>query len=594
MTHKNYFVWMVLLFSMLFSCSRVVSLDELKIDDRIRINQIGYYENAPKVVLVADSIEGEFFLVDTEGKVVFNGELEPQGKWDISGETLSRGDFSRFAKSGTYRIYISSLGLSPEFKIDEKLYGPAFKSSLKSFFYQRASMDLDSAYAGVWARKAGHPDTACVLHESTGKKGIISSPKGWYDAGDFGKYVVNAGITTGTLLSLYERFPGLVRDDFTGIPEGQNSKSDLLDEIKYELDWLKTMQDEDGGVFFKLAGLSWPGIIMPHQDTLGRYIIGKSTTSTLCFAAVMAQAGRLFVEYDSAYAKDCLERAKRAYRWAEGNPAVREPEEQGGSGGYGVLQHGWIDTTCAGSQYLVSGDGAYKDEFLWAAAELYISSGDEKYGSDVEKGISEMTFIDVPAWWDLQGMAYYSLLTASNSLKENIKDTVRNRILSVAEKHRAIINGNPYQIPYECFFWGSNASFMNIGTLFSYAYELTGDSAYFDALTRTVDYVFGKNPIGISYVTGHGHKYPRFVHHRQCGADGVEEPIAGFLTGGPNSLRQDDVEKVSWGAKYIHHEPARSYVDDDKSYASNEVAINWTSSLVHCLGYLYAKERSEK
>ncbi|MFP4679814.1 MAG: glycoside hydrolase family 9 protein [Chitinispirillaceae bacterium] len=582
------------LFLLQFSCTQKIATDDKSVNEKIRINQIGYYSNAPKYVVVADSITEDFCVVDENGRVMYESDIDFQGLWDASGEILSRGDFSSFSKSGTYRIYIRSLGFSPEFKISSNLYKTAFRASLKSFYYQRASMDLDSAFAGVWARKAGHPDTACILHESTGRKGVRSSPRGWYDAGDFGKYVVNAGITTASLMSLHERFPALVSDSFTNIPESRNGKSDLLDEIKYELDWLKTMQDEDGGVFFKLAGLSWPGVIMPHQDTLTRYIIGKSTTSSLCFAAVMAQASRLFSSYDSAYAQNCLQSAKRAYSWAVENPSAREPEEGGGSGGYGVYQHEWIDTTCAGSQYLVDGNDAYRDEFLWAAAELFISSGDKTYGASVKKHISEMTFRDVPAWWDLQGMAYYSLLTAPSSLEVSLKDTIKTRILTVAEKHLGILKENPYQIPYECFFWGSNASFMNIGILFSYAYDLTGDQAYLDALTQTVDYVFGKNPVGISYVTGVGDVHSRSPHHRQCGADGIDRPIPGFLVGGPNAVRQDDVEKVSWGAEYIHHEPARSYVDDDKSYASNEVAINWTSSLVHCLGYLYAKERLGK
>ncbi len=582
----------LLLLSFFYSCkSNRISLDGEVVDSRVRVNQMGYYVSSPKLVVVGDSIEAPFYVVDSFGNVVFKGILKSQEFWRPSGEKVSRGDFSSLEKTGRFQVLVPSIGLSPSFVIDSVIYGEAFKASLKSYYYQRASMDLDSQYAGAWARKAGHPDTACILHESTGKEGVVNSSKGWYDAGDFGKYVVNAGITVGTMLSLYERFPALVPDRFSNIPESGNGQSDLLDEVKYELDWLKSMQDEDGGVFFKVAGLSWPGFVLPADDTMLRYVIGKTTTSSLCFAANMAQAARVFKEIDSSYASDCLDRAKKAYVWAQQNSAIAEPAETGGSGAYSDHQQGWMDLECSGSQYLVEGNEAYKDEFLWAAAELFISTGEEPYSETVKKSLTEMKFTDVPTWWDLQGMAYYSLLTVPGNLDKNTRDAVLAKVTDVAEKHRLILKENPYRIPYECFFWGSNASFLNIAVLFSYMYDLTGDRNYYDALTETVDYVFGKNPLGVCYVTGFGSTYPHSIHHRQCSADGIDEPIPGFVVGGPNNVRQDDITKVSWGTPYCYSDPARSYVDDEKSYASNEIAINWNAPLVHILGYLKARER---
>ncbi|MFP4416767.1 MAG: glycoside hydrolase family 9 protein [Chitinispirillaceae bacterium] len=571
-------------------CSSVqkISLRDQPVANNIRINQVGYFPSAPKFCIIADCTATDFHVVDSSGLVVYSGSLASSGKWKHSGEELFVGDFSRFARRGRFQVYVADLGVSAPFEIRDSLYGELFKASLKSFYFQRASMELAPRYAGRWARKAGHPDTSCILHSSTGKSGRRSAPGGWYDAGDFGKYVTPAGITVATMLSLHERLPRVAGDDFTNIPESGNGQSDLLDEARYQIDWMRSMQDDDGGVFFKLSGLSWPGIIMPHEDTLTRYIIGKSTTSTLSFAGVMAQTARIYRDIDSAYAEDCLRRAHRAWEWARKNPTVAEPKEQGGSGGYGVEQHGWMDTTCAGAQYLKEGPAVYEDEFFWAAAELYISSGRSRYETYIKETLPEMNFTDVPAWWDLQGMAYYSLLTTDNNLEKQLKDTVLNRVLSAAEAHLQTLQNSPYRIPYECFFWGSNASFLNTAILFSYAHTLTGDPKYYDAILETVDYVLGKNATGYCFVTGFGNRYPRAIHHRQCGADSIDEPIPGFVVGGPNKIKQDDKQKVSWGAEYPHREPARSFVDDQKSYASNETALNWTAPLVHIMGYLVA------
>ncbi|MDG5817026.1 glycoside hydrolase family 9 protein [Chitinispirillales bacterium ANBcel5] len=568
----------------------LIDVSQHQICDSIRFNQVGYLPSAPKYFMVADSRADTFYLIDTLGVQRYRGLLGESEHWHLSGESVAMGEFSSHTEEGVYHIYVPLVGISAPFEIGREIYQSVLEASLKSFYFQRASLDLEPRFAGQWAREAGHPDTACKMHPSTGATGYRSSPGGWYDAGDFGKYVVNSGITVATLLSLYERFPDVIGDKFSYIPESGNGTSDLLDEVKYQLDWLKTMQDDDGGVFFKLSGLNWPGTVMPHEDTQPRYIIGKSTTSTLCFAANMAQAARIYRKTDREYADDCLERAKNAFAWAMDNPAVPEPEETGGSGAYGVWQQDWMDPDCSGEQYLVEGDDAFKDEFFLAATELFITTGDKQYGTMVRELMTEMEFRDVPTWWDLQGLAYYSLLTADNTLEQQYRDVALERVLNLSDHHMEIMSQNPYRIPYECFFWGSNASFLNIAILFSYAYTLSGEIEYFHAMAETMDYIFGKNATGYCFVTGFGHKSSTSVHHRQINADGIDEPIPGFVAGGPNAMMQDCITKVDWGAKYPYSYPARAYVNDKKSYASNEVAINWTAPMVHALGFLMAAE----
>src|SRR5205823_2120648 len=176
--------------------------------------------------------------------------------------------------------------------------------AIKGFYYQRTAIDLPVKYAGQWARPAGHPDTRVLIHPSAASADrpagtVISSPKGWYDAGDYNKYIVNSGITMGTLLSLCEDFPDYIKKLNTNIPESTNNVPDVLDEVLWNLRWMLTMQDPaDGGVYHKLTNASFDGMVMPDKATKERYVVAKSITATLDFAAVMAQASRVIKPYN--------------------------------------------------------------------------------------------------------------------------------------------------------------------------------------------------------------------------------------------------------------------------------------------------------
>ena len=105
-------------------------------------------------------------------------------------------------------------------------------------------------------------------------------------------------------------------------------------------------------------------------------------------------------------------------------------------------------------------------------------------------------------------------------------------------------------------------------------------------IQETVDYVLGKNALGTSFVTGTGERSAMNPHHRVLAGDTVALPFPGFVVGGPNADRQDDIKKAPWGVEYPHTEPAKCWVDVSGSYASNEVAINWNAALVFTLAAL--------
>lgn len=528
----------------------------------ISINQLGFYPQSPKYVIIENSVAYEFSVKNaSDNKVVFQGELEDVGDYDGSRRNLKLGDFSEFQESGEYYIEIPKGGVTASFSIDQAMYNQPMKDSLKTFYFQRASMPIDKAFGGEWARSAGHPDDNCRFHESTGLEGTHSSPGGWYDAGDYGKYVVNGGISVSTLMLLHEALPQAFGDDLN-IPESGNGHSDLLDEVKYELDWIKTMQDQDGGAFFKVAGMQWPGFVSPANERMQRYIIGKSTTSTLNLAASLAQAARVYRDIDSSYAGECLEQAEKAWDWAVANPSVKEVEVNG-SGSYG--------------------DRNYQDEFLWAAAELYISSGKDSYKTYLmDSSLIQNPRISAPASWaDLRNHAYFSLATRENGLDPSIIEAIRNEIISYADKTLEYMEGNPYRIPLrtEDFIWGSNGVICNYGINLAYAYMLTEDSKYLQGTLSIVNYVFGQNALGFSFVSGYGSRSMKNPHNRIISSNFSSNIIPGFIAGGPNQHKNDN---LNYGTTI----PEKTYLDIQDSYASNETAINWNAPLTFLLAFV--------
>jgi endoglucanase len=388
--------------------------------------------------------------------------------------------------------------------------------------------------------------------------------------------MVNSGITVGTLMAFYENFPDYFPDKSLNIPESGSGRPDILDEIKFNLDWMATMQDKDGGVFFKLTTLTFPGYIMPEDDKGQRFIIGKSTTSALNFAAAMAQAGRVYMPFDSVFAKKCIEQAASAWDWAAKNPDIpfRNPED--------------VKT----GEYR---DVKFDDEFIWAAAELFITTKDKKYADFLKD--KDIAYKSEPSWQNVHGLAPLSLATVKNDLDEQTLETVRKSIVAAADRWIGEMAVHLYRIPKTNFIWGSNSNFANMGIAMVYAYKITNDKKYLVAASEIADYLLGKNAIGLSFMTAFGSKFAANPHHRQIVATmglerGVNQEqrrtarnaseivIPGFLVGGPNVGHQDSVHGVTYSSTL----PAKSYEDVYKSYASNEVAINWNAPSTFLFG----------
>jgi endoglucanase len=536
----------------------------------IHINQLGYYPYAKKVATINDSTVKTFKIVDTLTKeTVFSGPVIMCGYDKTANETISIADFTLLNKTGTYRCITDTKDSSYYFSIQNTCYTDAVKKLTKSYYYLRSGIPLFQEFAGQWQRGAGHLSDSSLTVYDVKRDSVFDVRGGWYDAGDFGKYVVCAGITCGTLLGLYELCPDAIGDSSLNIPESNNGRSDLLDEVKYEIVWMSRMQDRDGGVFFKVGPVKWYGDIMPEDDVSKRYIIGKSTTSTLDFAAVAAMAGRVYRIYDSTFAKECLDRAERAWKWAIVNPKAVYPENTGGTGPY----EDGSNTT-------------YNDEFLWALSELAVTTKKPVYLDTLEKVILTRS-VSSPAWWqNVNNLAFYSL-AVNKVLSDSATNYIKDKILSFGDKTISIISKSPYRNPLQLndYSWGSNATCGNYATGAVYAHYLSGNQKYLDAIIYTADYLFGRNPLNHCYVSGIGSDPTLSPHHRQSTADEIKSPVPGFVVGGANK-NVDGADELLIEIVESGTPPAKCYIDDFGSYASNENAINQNAPWILTLAYL--------
>jgi endoglucanase len=566
------------------------------------LDQVGYLLDAPKVALLKldpGAVAARAFQVRAEpdGKIVFQGNFGPPRTDAAAGDTVQAADFSALHAEGAYRLEAEGVEPSAPFQIGAAVYADAYRLAARAFYGQRCGMAVDLGEVdGVrYRHEACHThgaasDLPATMHPSSGRTGTRASDKGWHDAGDYGKYVVNAGITLGELFWALERFGGKIGNVGLNLPESGNGLPDLLNESRWELDWLLSMQDDDGGVWTKESSARFGGFTLPEDDDAGtRFIIGtdpapgrastpgKTTCATADFAAVLAAASRLYRPYDPAFADACLGAAVRAYAWVRLHPDVIYVQPVSGPP---------IST------------GAYRDadpsdERLWAAAELHRATGEPSYAEDFERALPGGELLkpgELPQdWRNVRALALWSYYFGSAEgkrpglLKRIQKDTLRAADAAVAH---AAGDDNPYRVSLapNQYIWGSNGAVANFAVLLLTADAMTPKAAYRDAALDDLHYLFGRNTHGACFVTHLGTRPVLHPHHRPSGSPAYRDqaPWPGLLSGGPNAT----------GARADHvtpddPHPARCWIDATRSYASNEVAINWQAALVWLLAAVH-------
>ncbi|MBN2814775.1 MAG: glycoside hydrolase family 9 protein [Bacteroidales bacterium] len=530
--------------------------------ESVLIPQTGYLAGMGKVAVIrvpADS----FWVTSAGNKVVLKGKLSENKEWSFSGEKVQLADLSVISAVGDYTLSIRGTNQSRVFGIYQDPYGLLANAAVKALYYNRCSYPILPEFGGKWARKAGHPDTKVYVHASAATEARpegfeLSSPGGWYDAGDYNKYIVNSGISTYTMMLAWDMYPEYWKSRNLNIPESCNGLPDLVDEMLYNLRWMLTMQDTDGGVYHKCSTLQFEGFVMPDEAKNKRFVIQKNTAASLDFAATMAHAARLLQPFSKelpGLADSCKKAAVKAWEWCRLNPAIlyTQPKDVG-TGAYG--------------------DNNISDEWFWAGVEMSLLTN-----SAFPDSLLEKLEFKTPTWNNVGQLGLITALTNKGQLSAETIDRCNNRFMQYADKLIAIANNAAYPVSLDFFAWGSNSDVANQGLLKMVAYEVSGDKKFLQSAINDMNYLTGVNPTGYCYITGFGEKSSMNIHHRPSGADGIVDPVPGFLAGGPNTVVMTDCPDVK-RSKF----PALSYVDELCSYSTNEIAINWNTPLVFLAG----------
>lgn len=510
-------------------------------------NQVGYKCDSKKTAVFrnADN-ESKFSVVNADtNQVVYTGDLSDGINNTSAGETNKTGDFSSVTQPGKYYITCGNLDNSYTFEISDSVYSNLLDDSVRMLYLQRCGEAVtDSDF--------GHPACHTGMATVYGTNDKINVSGGWHDAGDYGRYIVPAAKTIADLLYAYEANPELYGDNI-GIPQSGNGTPDILDEARYELEWMMKMQRADGAVYHKVTCENFPGYVSPEKETAPLIVTPVSTTATADFCASMALAYEFYKDIDADFANNCLERAERAWSFLEANPDLifKNPEDIT-TGDYGDLSD--------------------RDERYWAAAQLYRATGNSKY----ETALSEMYVLKGLDWSTVGDYGNLAILTAKNISKDSaIYTNAKDTIISQADSFVRISSNSPYGVALTKFNWGSNMTVANAGIILGAAYKATGDSSYLDAANAQLNYLLGTNPVGECFFTGYGTVSPENPHHRPSMAAG--KAMKGMLVGGVNQNLEDSAAKA-----YCQDLPnAKRYVDNAESYSTNEITIYWNSPLTY-------------
>ena len=527
----------------------------------VSLNQNGYRPDDEKTVFVqGEEASGAAFSVVDEmsGDSLFTGTLSEAVADEASGEMVCRGDFTALDENGAFRVEVEDLELaSPAFSINENVYDDLYRALIRMLYLQRCGTSTEEEIAGDFAHGDCHMDPA-VIYGTEETKDVSG---GWHDAGDYGRYVVSGAKAVADLFYAYEMGEGDLDD--VGIPESGNGIPDLLDEARYELDWLLKMQDPgSGGVYHKVTCASFPGEIPPEEETDELILSPISTAATADFAAVLAKASRIYRDIDPDFADAAFSAAEKAWEYLETHEAE------------GFTNPPEIST----GEYP---DPDTDDEVFFAAAELYLA-GDEE-AKDALLDLSGSAVGTGLGWMDMSGYAVFDLTQSSDEAIAEAADRAKEAVLAAADELIAAAGEDQFNMTLGTnYFWGSNMGAANNGMLFLEAASLTGTEgeAYAKAAKQHLDYLLGANSLGYSFVSGYGEKTPLNPHHRPSQYVGYAMP--GMLAGGPDNALEDPYAQ----AVLKESAPAKCYTDNSQSYSTNEVAVYWNSPMIALLAGL--------
>jgi endoglucanase len=519
-------------------------------DSDIRLNSLGFLPDSAKKATIVAACSDFAVKRASDGETVYSAAaMGPWHQEDVK-QDVWIADFSLVSEKSKYYVDVPGVGRSADFEIGDAVYDFPFYTAMRGFYLWRCGTAVSGEHNGqTYAHAACHMDDA--YEDYIGNPGSRrDGTGGWHDAGDYGKYVVNAGVTVGCLFLAWDHFQDKLKSVSLNLPDTAPGYPDFLKEIKWETDWLLKMPYPDGSgrVSHKLTRLNFEGFIMPERDTGKRYFTDWSSAAVADFVAMMAMAARHFKAYDPNYAQLCLDAAENSYAFLTANPQPKGFVQ-------GSFQTGGYQT----------GDS---DDRLWAAAEMWETTGRAECLKDFETRAAAGSGTRIDVDWDWGNVRNLGMFTYVLSQQEgrdpNLLERVRHDVVVMADslvtKAQKDVYGRPLAGRY---YWGCNGTVARQVLNLQVANKVSPKPEYVNAALDAVAHLFGRNYYGRSYVTGLGQKPPMNPHDRRSGADGIGAPWPGYLVGGGHT--------------------ATGWSDTQADYETNEIAINWQGALVYAL-----------
>jgi endoglucanase len=543
---------------------KLTSPDKENAFPAIKVNQLGFSVSSVKYAWVSgfeddfSATAGTQFQVKkfSDNSVAYSGQLVLVADYDAndSGERVFKAVFTDLKQPGDYYITVNASGVanSPKFKIGDDVFKPLVVDASRYFYYQRANIDLVSPYCGNYPRVDKTPgDFTAALKSNPSSTSTIDVSKGWYDAGDTGKYITTGAASVSNLFWAYELYPGAFFDNQNNIPESGNGVPDILDEARWELEWMLKMQDTGSGGFYTRVATADDGTTRLIRDTDGVTANIKPTNDTAHAAAVLAQASIIYAKYDAAFAQKCLNAAKSAWTYLEQNPNnIKAPD----------------------TPYASDSDSVAR---FWAAASLYRAAGDSKYNNYVTSNYTnagsalDSTTGDMVWDWNTAFFCYMKAGNRNSDVESWYRDKFIKWTNNKVDRYKSspwgnvIMNGN--------YYWGSNDVILNIPMEALTGSTILGTNS--DDIKNmglsALNYILGANPMRKSFVSNEGDDSVKNVYS-SFSEDGLAGVPNGFMAGGANKYQGAGLSIFA----------AKCFMDSTCEWTTNEHTIGWNSVLV--------------
>lgn len=428
----------------------------------ILVNQLGYITESTKIAVFCGSELPEMFRVlDAKtGEAVYTGQIENQRYCADIGEKIGYGDFSQLIAMGDYYIETSLLGRSYPFSIGDQLYDDVFQEAFRQYYYNRCGMTLTEEYAGNRAHNACHTSRA-MLREDFSVTLDVSG--GWHQDENGSKDVEKAAENMGVMLLAYELFPSSFSDDM-GIPESGNGIPDLLDEIRYETDWLLKMQNQETGAVYEGVTVS----ASTQGKNVAVYVEEATINATKAYAMCLAKFSYLYQSYDIQYATNCLKAADRAWKYAVLNEEDPTQED------------------------------AWK---FAAAAELYRASGLVECRRYVEQVLAAGT--DSYEMNEIFFLGYVTYLSTKQKVNRDYCSDIMAEFMQEAEDLAAQVKNQPFFVSLSGQQNDNEELLSDMMVLTMVNYVITNHE-YETIIENHLHYFMGRNKLSVSYLDGIG------------------------------------------------------------------------------------------